>query len=255
MDNIDISAAPFALEQLVATVMVGSHAHGTHIDNQTIGYDDIDVMMIVMPTVDQLLGLDGFDNWVHKKDQWDITAYSLQKIVRMWFKANPNVLPLLWTPDDNIIHDTNTFKWFRSIRHAFVSNQVINAFRGYAVSQMKDMDREHEYRGYMGERRRKLVDEFGYDPKYASHAVRLLRMACEFADTGELVVKRPDADELIRIKTGQVPYADIKNECADRIRLLREWKGNPTIPEKPDKTTIDGLLVSRSIAWIKTREH
>lgn len=57
--------------------------------------------------------------------------------------------------------------------------------------------------GYMGGKRKQLVLEYGYDCKNAAHLIRLLRMCVEFLDTGTLVVKRPDAAELLSIKTGK----------------------------------------------------
>ena len=58
--------------------------------------------------------------------------------------------------------------------------------------------------GYLGDKRKQLVLEHGYDSKNAAHLIRLLRMCKEFLATGEMIVFRPDAAELLDIKKGQV---------------------------------------------------
>lgn len=51
--------------------------------------------------------------------------------------------------------------------------------------------------------RHELEVNFGYDTKHAMHLVRLMRMAKEILTTGEVVVKRPDAQELLDIRAGK----------------------------------------------------
>lgn len=50
--------------------------------------------------------------------------------------------------------------------------------------------------------RRELEEKSGYDTKHASHLVRLMRMGYEIITEGKVIVKRPDADELLAIKNG-----------------------------------------------------
>ena len=47
-----------------------------------------------------------------------------------------------------------------------------------------------------------LEKEFGYDTKHAYHCIRLLRMGMEILETGEVLVYRPDWEELLSIKNG-----------------------------------------------------
>lgn len=56
------------------------------------------------------------------------------------------------------------------------------------------------------EKRSVLEEEHGYDTKHAMHLVRLLRMGHEALSTGEVLVKRPDAEELLQIRNGSWTY-------------------------------------------------
>jgi hypothetical protein len=58
------------------------------------------------------------------------------------------------------------------------------------IRALKAYHRKGENLGYMGEKRKELVLEHGYDSKNAAHCVRLLRMAKEIFETGGMTVYR-----------------------------------------------------------------
>lgn len=59
------------------------------------------------------------------------------------------------------------------------------------------------------EQRSELEERFGYDTKHAMHLIRLLRMGKEALSTGVVLVKRPDAQELLSIRHGAWSYEDL----------------------------------------------
>ncbi len=98
--------------------------------------------------------------------------------------------------------------------------------------------------GYMGDKRKQLVLEHGYDSKNAAHLIRLLRMSVEFFKTGEMVVTRTsDRDELLAIKRGQVSLADVKVMAVDLFEQARLAKESSSLPDHPDREGADRLLV------------
>jgi len=99
--------------------------------------------------------------------------------------------------------------------------------------------------------RRELELRSGYDTKHASHLVRLLRMGYEIITTGKVVVKRPDAEELLAIKNGDWSYEKVMeysksmqvklNEVYDKQKEDRE-KGLPTVlPREVDRVRVNQL--------------
>lgn len=80
--------------------------------------------------------------------------------------------------------------------------------------------------------------------KNAAHCVRLLRMAIEYKRTCTLTVLRPDAAELLDIKTGRAglwPLERIQSHTKD---LLAELDSIPTgLPDEPDYDGAEQLLV------------
>ncbi len=98
--------------------------------------------------------------------------------------------------------------------------------------------------GYMGEKRKSLVLEHGYDSKNAAHLIRLLRMCVEFMDTGELQVYRADdRDELLSIKRGEWPLTKVKELAAELFEEARWARDRSTLPEGPDREQVEELLV------------
>jgi hypothetical protein len=111
------------------------------------------------------------------------------------------------------------------------------------IAGLRHYQKKGENIGYMGEKRKQLVLEHGYDSKNAAHLIRLLRMAKEFMATGELEVYRHDAAELLEIKRGEWPLHVIKEHAEKLFAEVREARDKSTLPEGPDREGAERLLV------------
>lgn len=97
--------------------------------------------------------------------------------------------------------------------------------------------------GYLGDKRKQLVLEHGYDAKNAAHCVRLLRMAAEYLETGELTVFRPDAEELLEIKRGKWTLERIRSHAAELFEEMSKARDESPLPEGPDTERAERLLI------------
>lgn len=230
----------FDLEpHLVALGYVGSISHGTH--GEVI--DDVDLMGIVVPPPRHVIGLGQWQHWVHQKDELDVVLYSAHKMVSLMLKQNPNVLGFLWLEPEHIVHRSPWFDRLVESRDAFISKGAYKSFSGYAYSQLKKLQ-QGAYKGYMGEKRKALVDRFGYDPKNAAHLIRLLRMAVEFLETGEVnVYRHEDRDELRHIKQGGWTLERIQAEADNLFAQAKSARDRSPLPEKPDHDRAEALLM------------
>jgi hypothetical protein len=90
-----------------------------------------------------------------------------------------------------------------------------------------------------------LEARYGYDCKHAYHLVRLIRMAKEILLTGEVIVKRPDAEELNKIRNGAwtydelIAWADEKDKELEEIYREKRY----VIPHKPNYNFLSKLCV------------
>lgn len=89
--------------------------------------------------------------------------------------------------------------------------------------------------------RRELEVKSGYDTKHASHLVRLMRMGYEIMTEGEVIVKRPDREELLSIKNGAWSYEKVM-EYADQMQVkLDEVYKSSFLPKSVDHAALNKL--------------
>lgn len=91
--------------------------------------------------------------------------------------------------------------------------------------------------------RAKLEEKFSYDTKHALHLVRLVRMAKEILSSGELLVHRPDASELLEIKNGKWTYSELMKYTEEMKHEMEKALQNSTLPDKVDLKEINQLYL------------
>lgn len=97
---------------------------------------------------------------------------------------------------------------------------------------------EHVPNDKIGEKRRKLIDEFGYDIKAACNAIRLLYQGLYLIDNGKLDFPIGIVELLKDIRNGDVDIKDINDIYLDyKDRLTTAL----TISLLPDKPNIDAV--------------
>jgi hypothetical protein len=92
--------------------------------------------------------------------------------------------------------------------------------------------------------RHETEESFGYDVKHAMHLVRLLRMGYEILTEGKVLVKRPDAKELLEIRNGKWSYNELiaYAENMDKVVLEEAYK-NTKLQRSVDKEFVNKILI------------
>lgn len=99
----------------------------------------------------------------------------------------------------------------------------------------------------------RIVDQYGHralqaeanqgvDWKALSHAVRISQQAIELLNTGNVTFPRPNADELLDIKAGKVPYAVIAAQLDLLLTEVEEAAEKSTLPEEADREWIEYMV-------------
>ena len=235
---------PFAAKgNIAAAFRVGSHSHGTHIppaDPQ--GIDDTDFMVVVIPPVEWKLGMRSFETLTVQEDGYDIVVYEWSKFLSLLLKSNPNVVGTLWLEsEDALLSDLPAVQALFANRNDLMSMKLAPAFVGYAKSQLHKMT-HCASEGYMGAKRKALVAEHGYDVKNAAHMIRLLRMGIEVLETGRIIVRRPDADELVTIKRGGWTLDRVSEEAQSLFTRADVALANTKLRAAPDWDFVDMIV-------------
>lgn len=234
----------------------GSEAHGTYVppESGTHGTDDRDIMAICVPPLPYFFGTKRWDGAEGIRDVWDVVAYPLGKFVQLLLKQNPNVVCMLWLREQDYLHVTPGGRRLIEHRDIFRSKRAFGSFCGYANGQLQRMTHVedgqskkglHRYAtGFLGAKRKALVERYGYDVKNAAHLVRLLKMGIEFLRDGVLNVNRSaDAAELIEIKTGGWPLEKVQAYAERLFADFRAAHEASALPEEPDAEAADALCV------------
>jgi predicted nucleotidyltransferase len=239
----DDETAKIIPQETILLGYVGSIAHGTYIPSTNPNsIDDKDIMGICVAARNVYLGLGKFEQLTIKYKEWDSVVYEIRKFFNLLLKQNPNVLSLLWLDRQNYIHISEAGQRILDNRELFVSKFAYHSFSGYAHAQLHKMTRG-KFEGYMGAKRKELVEEFGFDCKNAAHLIRLLRMGIEYLSDGYLRIHREDAPELKLIKTGQWPLSKVLDEADRLFALAGEAFVRSPLPNKPKYHAAENLLM------------
>lgn len=250
MDNIKLSGLTvdqtyeIIPEKTILLGYAGSISHGCQIPKTDPNcIDDKDILGVAVGDINVYFGLDRFEQKEVKKDEWDSVVYEIKKFFRLLLNCNPNVLGLLWLQEKDYIYISDSGKMILENRDLFTSKQAYHSFSGYAHSQLYKME-HNACQGYMGKKRKELVNKFTFDTKNAAHLIRLLRMGIEYLTDGQLQVFRKDNDELKAIKRGEWSLERIKIEAERLFKLAEEAYVRSSLPSLPDKTKVEELLIN-----------
>lgn len=95
-----------------------------------------------------------------------------------------------------------------------------------------------------GERAKLAQSNEGVDWKALMHAVRVCNEAIELCKTGTITFPRPEADVLLQIRKGELPYAQVAEMIENGLLELNEAKANSKLPDEPDQKWIEDFVVA-----------
>lgn len=231
----------------VFTAWSGSRSYGTQIvDPNAPVQSDYDVMMVAIPPPERVYGLNRWETpYQIQHEEWDVTVYPIHQFFRLLLNGNPSLACNLWSDRKSITYKTDSFNKVLHNREAFSSLKLVRAFIGYARGQFHKMELDRDMpTGDLGEKRKKLVETFGYDTKNAGHLVRLLIKCAEFVVTSKIQVFRTvDAPHLRDIRSGKFTLAEVKTEAEGLFEKIQSLLPFSTLPESPNSELAEQLLM------------
>lgn len=94
-----------------------------------------------------------------------------------------------------------------------------------------------------GERSRKAEANEGVDWKAVSHAVRCGYQSIELLNYGHITFPRPEADYLVRIKTGKLPYKDVAEELEWLMDGVESAARSSHLPDAVDRELMNSIVL------------
>lgn len=248
---------PDALNTEILRSVVGSGVHGIAI----AGTDDHDEMGVYVEPASEVLGVRksrGDYIWRTQPEgarsghgDIDLVLYSLRKYLALAVKGNPTALIPLFAPEESIVKITHFGDQLRTNRDWFLSTESIERFLGYMHSQ-------HERMLGGGKRNRvpnrpELIEKYGWDVKYGSHALRLAHQGRELAVDGTLTLPLKDEvrDRVLAVKTGQIARDEVSEEITtieNEVQSLLN-RGQTALPDLPNIKEIEGWSVDTHLLY------
>ena len=257
----------------ILRAQVGSGVHGTSISGQ----DDRDEMGICLEPPEYVTGIArvpaGVDSATttiefeqyQRHTVWDkpgglanrsgagdldVVIYSARKWCRLALAGNPTVRLLLFVPDAEVVHRNEAGAELVANAHRFVSRRAADRFLGYLRTQKASMTGESG--GHTN--RPELVSSYGYDTKFAMHALRLGVQGVELLTTGRITlpVPEPDRQYLRAVRRGEVAQAEVVAAVEAAEQKLEALRQSAAVPSEPDTEWVNGWLHRSYLSYWST---
>jgi len=162
--------------------------------------------------------------------EMDYTFHELRKFCRLAVAGNPTILDTLFSP--YVIYQDLVGRGLRGMCSSFLSKRILLAYLGYATNQLERYQRGVRLHSRQGTP----------NPKFVSHAARLLYGGLHLAKTGEFLVMLPDEGKelVLRLREGS------PDRAIEQLILMRNclaWvKDHSGLPDDADVETVETFL-------------
>ena len=252
MNHTEHGDREVALNGEILRTVVGSGVHGIAI----AGTDDHDEMGVYIEPPENVVGIQGSaQHYVFRTQpegarsgpgDTDLVSYSLHKYLRLAAKGNPTALLPLYAPTDSVITVTPLGEELRRLAPKVLSQAAVRRFLGYLQAQRQRLLGHSQGKV---PNRPELVERYGYDVKYASHALRLAYQGLEVARDARLTLPMPseERERVLTVKRGDVQrLEDVLAEIASVQGQVEDLlaTGKTPLPAEPDYAAISDWAVS-----------
>lgn len=245
------TSQPWLRSSVIFRCEIGSGLHGVALKDQ----DDHDELAIVVEPAVYVCGLRRFETVVLRTSavgqrsgpgDVDLNVHSLRKFVRLALAGNPTIIQAFFVPSSKVYAQTVIGETLMAQRSRVVSRRALPAYLGYLCAQRGRLTGE---RGQKDVKRPELVERYGYDTKFAFHALRLGAQGVELLETGAITlpIPEPQRSHFLAVRRGEVTLADVlveigKYETRLRAEVETGIRSGP-LPAEPDAAAVDEFLV------------
>ena len=176
----------------------------------------------------------------HNTREYDLTIYSIVKFFQLAMENNPNIIELLFLPRSCVLFSTPLYEHIREHRHMFLHKGAYHKLRGYSYSQMSKIRNKTNS---SNPKRQQLIQDHGYDTKFAAHCVRLMLQCEQILTQGTLDLQR-NSEHLKAIRRGEFTLDHIVEWFNSKeLELEKIYNSSQILPYSPRENEIKNLLL------------
>lgn len=234
--------------KIIFDCIVGSTLHGVNVND---GLEDLDITGVMIEDARNKIGFGHQDifTWRSKPEgvrseagDVDFVLYGLEKYLSLVLRGNPTLLLLFFAPDSFVNTQTKEGYELRKLRGQIISSLCLAPFLGYLKKQKERMIGT---RGQKNVTRPELVEKYGYDTKFAGHAVRLGLQGKELLSTGKLTLPMKDEERrlVLDIRTGKYSegaVVEMIEKVEDELKIAYD---NSPLPSAPNYVEIERFMI------------
>jgi uncharacterized protein len=232
---------------------VGSKLYGLSTETSDTDFKGIFIDSVdkVVPQEDNYFGLRDFkvqerteSTTGEGKDKVETTLYSLKYFFHLYLKGNPTLAEIPFATKEFLVVDTEFGqRIMKFIRENMITQHLFGGYYGYYHDQIKCFV---EKSGVHREKRKELVEKFGFDTKMASHAYRIGVQGAELFTEGKITPTMTGAELDIarKLKVGgfhtRPEVIELVKELGEKMKKAKE---NSTLPLAPDFEKVNRFCV------------
>lgn len=209
---------------------------------------------IILATEEGRILRDNRELFLSKKVKHTFTGYAISQLKRIRTHRGYLLNPPSHKPTREEFGLATTMKITPDMMGAF--DKVVSEGDEVHPNVMELVQKEKQYKAAMeawnsyqrwdtnrNEARKGFERDYGYDTKHAMHLVRLLRMCREILLGKGMIVRRPDAKELLGIRHGEWKYEDLVSWAEQQDAEMQVLYAESTLPHTPDLPKLNDLCV------------
>lgn len=230
---------------------VGSKLYGTSTANS-----DTDIKGFCLPTLQQLVGLETFEQQEYKNDAPDGPLkiegqiYSLSKFIYLsMIKQNPTMMEVCFAPSKfHLVMTPLGQTVIDFVKKGAVTKRMHGPYSAYHRAQVKKLQ-SMERTG----KRAEDVQTYGYDPKFAMHAYRLGVQAAHAMKTGEVNPCLEGAELTLakEIREAKYTLSEVLDILTKVDQDMYASYNASTLPVDPDYDAVNKFLTDVTVKFIK----
>ena len=225
----------------ILSLITGSHAYGLNVEGS-----DKDVKTIVVEPLRDVAGLsEPWGGKVYSQDgEQDYEVYGLRKFLRLALKGNPTVTELLF--NQLYVDDPPAVGLELQDLYPFiVSRQAGKAYLGYMEAQRKRLTGERGNAGH-GIMRTELIEQHGFDTKFAMHMLRLGFQGIELLSEGHLTlpIREPNRTYLRQVREGAFSIDQCLSKAAELEVVLKDLLKTSSVQDQPQTEAVEEWMLA-----------
>lgn len=198
----------------------GSHLYGLNTPESDT--DEREIFMNTDPAY--ILGTKRFDQEVRNNEKEDVQKTEIRKFLELARKGNTQSVEVLFAKEDSFQDLHWQFKELRANREKLVDSDVLFKVISSFIHAQKFLIFDDKRKAEVGSKRASKIDQFGYNPKAASTAIRLAWSGINYYKSGMYPVQSPRTGIAGQIKFTPENFKpdEVRTLVEDYDRLLKE---------------------------------